>query len=222
MGLVCSYGKQLKSIDPIVVGIREELLRKISDHCPNTSSLGFLFASDPKIFLNIFGSQMRFLWLTRDVPEWTDLGVCFSKCFNEKVVRIPFKNASVFFATPKPSLEDLLLLDVQNVHEHQDIARIAKNSGGLRVIDVSGSRKSRQALQKLALSNKFVEEVSVEVYGHASDDSLASYMIDHIDCFFGLSIPQEDILDFLSKCRDFKASCCHREMCTSSSSKRID
>lgn len=195
--LFCSYGTQLKRIGGVFERyFPDDLCAKIVEACPIAAvEVDVCCAENPNI-LGILGPQIEVLSLIDD-----DSGPVFdfefgpnadtrfslsSKCCNVKRLSIGMGDANDFFARPKPQLQVLHLWDEEDIHKHEDIVRIASNSGGLREIRFIGRRLSRQALEQLAHTNRYIEKVAIDVrYPDWSqiDQFCSAYMVDLIDSF---------------------------------------
>lgn len=146
----------------------EELLQRISEHCPNS----------------VLSAHLNTTGIINDVPEMADFDTSLAKCYNVKNLLVASKTACAFPSRPRNNLGRLYLWESGQTFEYQDFLRLVNNSGGLRFISVRSARISRKSLQKLAVSNKLLERVVFNVYHPeiASDDVSATYMIDVIDC----------------------------------------
>lgn len=109
-----------------------------------------------------------------------------------------WEHAEAFFAEAKPRLERLQLWFDGDERRCQDIGwTIAKNSGGLRDIDLCGPRLSREGFEQFVLANKFLETVIVGLS--------CRYMIDLIECSLNCLLMKKISLRMRCKCIDEEA-----------------
>lgn len=185
------YGTQLTKIGGFMRCIPfEDFLSEFAECCPNAAIEVDLRHTHYPEMLEILGSQIEVLAIDDDGYEpGVDMPACLStNCSNLIELTTGLTIATAYFATPRPNLQRLCLKNDESAHELADVGCIADNSGGLCVINLDGLRVERRVLKKLALANKYVEKVNIDV-AHSNPDSSrkeyfsSKYMIDLIDGF---------------------------------------
>lgn len=133
-------------------------------YCPNAGVEAAPLRSDPTNILGILGPQIVNLMLLSDLgPAMPDFRKSIStKCGNLASLVIGLKSADAFFTGPNMKKTNLFLAGAKPMRSYSDdIACIAKNTGGLRKITLFGPRFERPALEQLACANEFIETVHV-------------------------------------------------------------